>query len=123
MSIKMDRNPQYPATSNTLSPSSATIPMYKYYTVNYPTTGVKETIYLADTSEHGVLISPTGGNAQIEFCYDSPDAIETSIPFAPTWVIGTPASVAVATGATILGPTAIRVNATTATSCKLSVRC
>jgi hypothetical protein len=123
MSIKMDRNPQYPASSNTLSPSSATIPMFKFYTVNYTGTGAKETIYLADTSEHGVMISPTGGAAQIEFCMDSPDVIETGVPFAATWVIGTPASVTVATTATVLGPTAIRVNATAATSCKLSVRC
>lgn len=123
MSVKMDRNPQYPATSNTLSPSSATIPMYKYYYKNYTSGTTQETIYLADTAEHGVLVVPTGGAAQVEFCFDPPDMIETGVPAAATWVIGTPASVTVATGATVLGPTAIRVNMTAATSCKLSVRC
>jgi len=119
----MDRYPQYPATSNTLSTSSDVVPKYKFYYKNYTSGTTQETIYLADTSEHGVMISPTGGAAQIEFSYDPPDVIETGVPAAATWIIGTPASVTVATGATVLGPTAIRVNMTAATSCKLSVRC
>jgi hypothetical protein len=120
MSVILTRSASYPLGSNTAGVSTTAQPQYKYYSKTYTTGTTQESIYLPDTSNVGVMIVPTGGAAQVEFTTDPVDVVETG---TPTWVIGTPGSVTVATFASITGPTAIRVNMTAATSCKITVRC
>jgi len=122
MSILIVRNPYGQGPSNTATPvpaATTALPQYKYYKQTYVGTGTKENIYLPDTSEIGVYMAPTGGSAQVEFTFDPPDVVEAG---TAAWIIGTPGAGTTPAYATILGPTAIRINATAATSTILSVR-
>ena len=118
----MTRTPDGQRSSNTVVPSTSSMPPVQYYEQTYTTTGAQEWIFLPDAGTVGVTLSGAGAwVATIEATDSPPDVVLSGGAVA----IGWPQGVQTATnaGSALTGATAVRANVTTVgTNVKITVR-